>query len=215
MSCQTLGDGSAKGTYTNLVIPDMKRVYAAVIATNAEGLETPAVSSLIGDVTAPLVLGLEVRRTLDGEWDDGSEGLVYHNGTVAIEGRFRLLEPSPANITRVQFGVGTIPGHDDVLAFDDIGYQTQIEAKARTYFEVKASALPLENNRTYYLAISTLNSVGINGVVSSVCGWLLFAAPGAGSHCCASSLPVAGAHPRRFDRPCFHRRVGGVQLGRP
>ena len=119
LACQDEGQ-STSGTYTDLMLPDGRKVYVTVIAINAEGLETGAHATIIGDGSAPQVYNVQIARTLDGEWVAGD--WTYHNSSNQIRARFQVRENVPSsNVSMVQYCVGTTPGGDDVAECNDIG----------------------------------------------------------------------------------------------
>ena len=119
LECQDEGTGTS-ATYNDLVFPDGGKVYATVIAVNAEGLETGKSAVIQADASAPEVVNIQVRRTLDDKWASGD--WTYHNDPQIIAARFQVRENvKTSNISMVQYCIGTTPGEDDIAECNDIG----------------------------------------------------------------------------------------------
>lgn len=166
LECQEEGLSSS-ATYTDLVLPDGRKVYVTVIATNAEGLETGTHAIVLSDASAPEVYNVEIARTLDGEWVSGD--WTYHNSSEQIRARFQVKENvATSNVSMIQYCVGTTPGDDDVAECNDIGYSEELLARSTQYFEVSDSQLDLEHGGSYFVSFDSVNHLGIREVFSSM-----------------------------------------------
>ena len=126
-----------------------ENVFVTVVCTNSAGLKTAATAEpFVADTTPPVVDGLQ-----DGPGPDDAK---YSSSESSLQAHYNEIRDE-SNIESIVFGIGKVPGGDDLQEFRDVK-----SAKVLSNFDVS-----LENGVTYYFTIKALNIYGLESITST------------------------------------------------
>lgn len=147
-------------SFLNITNMDDVSVYATVMASNGEELESAASTRLVIDDSGPEVPLVEVFRLHDEVFSD--DALILHSDTDSLTLRVTAVEPNPepnVQVSMVEVAIGLGPdSYQDVAEWvETVADFADDEAAV---VELTISGLQMQHEVEYYLHVRTTNTLG-------------------------------------------------------